>query len=71
MWKGFSIDNLKNMSLFYREFPEIGEPLAHQLSWTNHMLIIKACNTVEERKFYRIFAVKEKCNNLLHKYINW
>jgi len=57
--KGFSVDNLKNMLLFYREFPEISEPLAHQLSWTNHMLIIKECSTEEERKFYRMFAVKE------------
>lgn len=57
--KGFSVANLKNMSLFYREFPEIGEPLAHQLSWTSHMLIIKECKSIEERKFYRIFTEKE------------
>jgi len=57
--KGFSVANLKNMALFYKEFPEISEPLAHQLSWTNHILIIKSCISEEERKFYRIFAVKE------------
>jgi predicted nuclease of restriction endonuclease-like (RecB) superfamily len=51
------------MALFYKEFPEISETVSNQLSWSNHISIIKSCKTEEERKFYRIFVVKENWSN--------
>lgn len=34
-------------------------PLVTQLSWTNHLKIISACKTMEERIFYMIMCIKE------------
>ena len=60
--KGFSDKNLWRMKQFYEvycHFP-ILSALLRELSWTNNLLIISKCNSIEEREFYLNLSVKEK-----------
>jgi predicted nuclease of restriction endonuclease-like (RecB) superfamily len=60
--KGFNRRGLYRMRQFYETYKddEIVSPLATQISWTNHMEILSATNSKEERQFYIMLCVKEK-----------
>ena len=51
--KGFNRRGLYRMKQFYELYKddEIVSPLVTQLSWTNHLKIMSACKTREERIF--------------------
>jgi len=55
--RGFSVQSLKNMRLFYLTFPK-SSALRSQLSWTHYKLIIRV-NEISARNFYII----ETANN--------
>jgi predicted nuclease of restriction endonuclease-like (RecB) superfamily len=60
--KGFSDKNLWRMKQFYEvycHFPKLSA-LLRELSWTNNLLIISKCNSIEEREFYLNLSIKEK-----------
>lgn len=38
--------------------------LATQLNWSNHLLILSACKTMEERIFYMTLSVKERYSKM-------
>lgn len=60
--KGFSDKNLWRMKQFYEvycHFPKLSA-LLRELSWTNNLLIISKCNSIEEREFYLNLSFKEK-----------
>ncbi len=52
--KGFTRRDLYRMKQFYELYKdnEIVSPLVTQLTWTNHLIIMLACKTMEERVFY-------------------
>lgn len=57
---GFSAQNLWRMKQFhetYRNDPDLTVWL-HELSWTNHCIIMSQCKTAAEREFYLHHAVK-------------
>ena len=60
--KGFSVDNLENMRMFYLNFPKsetlsrILEVPEFQLSWS-HYLMLMGIKDLNERKFYEIESV--------------
>ncbi len=60
--RGFSAQNLWRMRQFYGTWQ--GETklsaLLRELSWTNNLLILGKCKTVEEREFYLRLAIREK-----------
>jgi hypothetical protein len=60
--KGFTRRGLYRMKQFYELYKndEKVSALLTQLSWTNHLQIMSACKTKEERYFYITLAVKEK-----------
>ncbi len=60
--KGFNRRGLYRMKQFYELYKdnEKVSPLVTQLSWSNHLKIMSACKTVEERIFYMNLCVKEK-----------
>ena len=60
--KGFTRRGLYRMKQFYELYKddEKVSPLVTQLSWTNHLLIMSACKTQEERQFYINLAIKER-----------
>ena len=51
--KGFNCRGLYRMKQFYETYKDDGfvTPLATQISWTNHLLIMSGSKTVEERRF--------------------
>jgi predicted nuclease of restriction endonuclease-like (RecB) superfamily len=51
--KGFSVRNLKNMSRFYREYPdiEIGQTLSAQITWSHNLEILRV-ESKEQRLWY-------------------
>ena len=59
--KGFNRRGLYRMKQFYETYKdnEIATPLVTQISWTNHLLIMSACKTDEEREFYIRLCIKE------------
>lgn len=59
--KGFNRRGLYRMKKFYEIYKdnEIVTPLVTQISWTNHLLIMSACKTDEEREFYIRLCIKE------------
>lgn len=59
--KGFNRRGLYRMKKFYETYKdnEIVTPLVTQISWTNHLLIMSACKTDEEREFYIRLCIKE------------
>ena len=60
--KGFNRRGLYRMKQFYELYKNVEKvsPLVTQLSWTNHLKIMSACKTMEERVFYMNMCVKEK-----------
>ena len=52
--KGFTRRGLYRMKQFYETYrdDDFVTPLVTQISWTNHLLIMSACKTDEEREFY-------------------
>ena len=60
--KGFNRRGLYRMKQFYEIYKdeEKMSPLVTQLSWTNHLKIMSACKTMEERIFYMNMCVKER-----------
>ena len=60
--KGFNRRGLYRMKQFYELYDgnEKVSPLVTQLSWTNHLLIMSACKSDEEREFYMRLAIKER-----------
>ena len=50
------------MKQFYELYKgdEIVSPLVTQLNWTNHLKIMSACKTKEERVFYMNMCIKER-----------
>lgn len=60
--KGFNRRGLYRMKQFYELYKDnsIVSPLATQLSWTNHLKIMSACKTMEERIFYMNLCIKER-----------
>ncbi len=60
--KGFNRRGLYRMKQFYelyKDNPKVS-PLVTQLSWTNHLKIMSACKTMEERTFYMNMCIKER-----------
>lgn len=59
--KGFTKRGLYRMKQFYETYHKIEKvsPLVTQLSWTNNLLILSKCKTIEEKQFYVLYAVKE------------
>lgn len=59
--RGFTKRNIERMVLFYKTYmdDEIASPLVTQLSWTNNLLILSGCKSLEERHFYLNLAIKE------------
>ncbi len=60
--KSFSPSNLWRMRQFYsgyKKFPKLA-PLVREISWTNNLIIISQCNSIEEKEFYLHKAKKEK-----------
>ena len=60
--KGFTRRGLYRMKQFYELYKddEKVSPLVTQLSWTNHLQIMSACKSQEERRFYIELCIKEK-----------
>ena len=60
--KGFNRRGLYRMKQFYETYAdnEKVSPLVTQLSWTNHLKIMSASKSQEERRFYIELAVKER-----------
>ncbi len=59
--KGFNRRGLYRMKQFYETYrdDEFVSPLVTQISWTNHLLIMSACKTADERHFYMQLCIKE------------
>lgn len=60
--KGFNRRGLYRMKQFYELYKddELVTPLVTQINWTNHLIIMSACKTKEERVFYIKLCIKEK-----------
>lgn len=60
--KGFNRRGLYRMKQFYELYRdnEKVSTLLTQLSWSNHLKIMSACKTMEERIFYMTMSVKER-----------
>jgi len=59
--KGFNRRGLYRMRQFYELYKdnEKVSPLVTQLSWTNHLKIMSACKSMEERLFYMNMCIKD------------
>lgn len=60
--KGFNRRGLYRMKQFYELYKdeEKVSPLVTQLSWSNHLKIMSACKTMDERIFYMNMCIKER-----------
>lgn len=60
--KGFNRRGLYRMKQFYELYKdeEKVSPLVTQLSWTNHLKIMSACKSMEERIFYMNMCARER-----------
>ena len=60
--KGFNSRGLYRMKQFYELYKdeEKVSPLVTQLSWSNHLKIMSACKTMDERIFYMNMCIKER-----------
>ena len=60
--KGFNRRGLYRMKQFYELYQgeEKVSPLVTQLSWSNHLKIMSACKTRDERSFYMNMCIKER-----------
>lgn len=52
--QGFSIRNIWNMVLFYREYQhdKFVQPMVAQISWSKHIIILTKCKETQQRHFY-------------------
>lgn len=59
--KGFNRRGLYRMKQFYELYKdcESVSPVVAQISWTNHLLIMSGCKSMEEREFYIRLCIKE------------
>lgn len=60
--KGFSDKNLWRMKQFYetyRDYPKLSTLLS-EISWTNNLLILSRCKTIDEKEFYLKQTIQEK-----------
>ena len=60
--KGFNRRGLYRMKQFYELYKdeEKVSPLVTQLSWSNHLKIMSACKTMDERIFYMNMCINER-----------
>ena len=60
--KGFNRRGLYRMKQFYELYKdnEKVSPLVTQLSWSNHLKIMSACKSMDERIFYMNLCIKER-----------
>ncbi|GHV47450.1 hypothetical protein FACS189499_04990 [Clostridia bacterium] len=60
--KGFNKRGLYRMKQFYETYvgDEKVSPLVTQLNWSNHIKLLSACKSQEERLFYMSLAIKER-----------
>lgn len=60
--KGFNRRGLYRMKQFYELYQgeEKVSPLVTQLSWSNHLKIMSACKTMDERIFFMNMCIKER-----------
>ncbi len=60
--KGFNRRGLYRMKQFYELYQgeEKVSPLVTQLCWSNHLKIMSACKTMDERIFYMNMCIKER-----------
>ncbi len=60
--KGFNRRGLYRMKQFYELYKdnEKVSPLVTQLSWSNHLKIMSACKSMDERVFYMNMCIKER-----------
>lgn len=60
--KGFNKRGLYRMKQFYNTYKDAPEALSllTQISWSNHLKIISACKSPEERLFYINMCIKER-----------
>ncbi len=63
--KGFNRRGLYRMKQFYELYQddEIVSTVLTQLSWSNHLKIMSACKTQEERHFYIHLCIKERLSH--------
>jgi predicted nuclease of restriction endonuclease-like (RecB) superfamily len=59
--KGFSPQNLWRMRQFYETYKDLPKlsPLVREISWTNNLIILSRCQTVEEKEFYLRLSANE------------
>lgn len=60
--KGFNRHGFYRMKQFYELYKdnEKVSPVVTQLSWTNHLKIMSACKSMDERVFYMNMCIKER-----------
>lgn len=60
--KGFTKRGLYRMKQFYETYhkTEKVSTLVTQLSWSNHLILLSKCKSIEEKQFYILLSVKEK-----------
>lgn len=60
--KGFTKRGLYRMKQFFETYHEVEKvsPLLTQLSWSNHLMILSKCKTIEEKQFYILVCAREK-----------
>lgn len=60
--KGFNRRGLYRMKQFYETYKgnEFVSTLLTQISWSNHLAILLATKSIEEREFYIKLCIKEK-----------
>jgi hypothetical protein len=69
--KGFNRRGLYRMKQFYELYKgnPIVSTLLTQLNWSNHLKIMSACKTMDERIFYMNMCIKEKKKSIAQE--NW
>ena len=60
--KGFTARSIWRMKQFYETYKENEKlsPLVTQISWSNHLLILSASKSDEEREFYIMTSIQER-----------
>ena len=60
--RGFTKRGLYRMKQFFETYQKIEKvsTLLTQLNWSNHLMILSKCNSIEEKQFYILLSVKEK-----------
>ena len=63
--RGFTKRGLYRMKQFYETYHEIEKvsPLLTQLTWSNHLMILSKCKTLEEKQFYILLSAKDKLSH--------